>query len=253
MSSSKGSKPPADERRRPSARASKAAGEMPRDTGPGAPDAAPDPAPPGQPAGGGRSSPEGARGASTRPTKARPKSRRKERGLALAGRIGLGVALLTLGLVGGERDAVERIREALPIFEASQARTEHARALVELGAALRRGGHRKESREPLREGLDMAHRCGSVLISRRGQTELEAAGARPRRVELTGVESLTPSERRIGAMAAEGLSNPQIAQALFLTRRTVEMHLTNAYRKLEISSRDELPEAITRQTDKSVM
>jgi DNA-binding CsgD family transcriptional regulator len=63
-------------------------------------------------------------------------------------------------------------------------------------------------------------------------------------VELTGVESLTPSERRIAAMAAEGQSNPQIAQSLFLTRRTVEMHLTNAYRKLEISSRAELPEAL---------
>ncbi len=157
----------------------------------------------------------------------------------------IGVSLMTLGLIGGEDEGIERIREAVSVFEPSQARMEHSRALVELGAALRRAGHRRESREPLREGLDMAHRCGAVVIAEKAQVELAAAGARPRRVELTGVESLTPSERRIGAMAAEGMSNPQIAQALFLTRRTVEMHLTNAYRKLDITSREELPAALS--------
>ena len=90
----------------------------------------------------------------------------------------------------------------------------------------------------------MAHRCGAVTLAERARVELEADGRPPRRVELSGVESLTPSERRIGAMAAEGMSNPQIAQALFLTRRTVEMHLSNAYRKLDISSREELPAAL---------
>ena len=75
-------------------------------------------------------------------------------------------------------------------------------------------------------------------------TELRAAGGRPRRFELSGAESLTPSERRVCALAAEGSSNPQIAQALFVTRRTVETHLTNAYRKLDIGSRDELVGAL---------
>jgi DNA-binding CsgD family transcriptional regulator len=156
----------------------------------------------------------------------------------------IGISQRTLGLVLGGDEGTERLREAIEIFEPSPARVEHARALVELGAALRRAGHRREAREPLREGLDMAHRCGALAVEGRAQTELSAAGARPRRLELTGVASLTPSERRITAMAAEGLSNPQIAQALFLTRRTVEMHLTNAYRKLEISSRGELPAAL---------
>ena len=156
----------------------------------------------------------------------------------------IGVALLTGALVDGGEEAPERMREALAVLESSQARLEHARALVELGAALRRAGHRRDAREPLKEGLDMAHRCGAVTLAERARVELEATGARPRRVELSGVESLTPSERRIGAMAAEGMSNPQIAQALFLTRRTVEMHLSNAYRKLDISSREELPAAL---------
>lgn len=155
-----------------------------------------------------------------------------------------GIAQRTLGLVLGGDEAIDLMREALATFESSPARLEHARTLVELGAALRRGSERKEAREPLREGLDMAHRCGAVAIAERAQEELAAAGARPRRVELSGVESLTPSERRIASMAAEGLSNPQIAQALFLTRRTVEMHLTNAYRKLDITSRTDLPTAL---------
>jgi DNA-binding CsgD family transcriptional regulator len=114
-----------------------------------------------------------------------------------------------------------------------------------LFAALRREGHRRDAREPLRDGLDLANRAGALAIAERARTELAAAGSRPRRVELTGVDSLTPSESRIAAMAADGSSNPQIAQTLFLTRRTVEMHLTNAYRKLGIGSREELPAALS--------
>ena len=112
------------------------------------------------------------------------------------------------------------------------------------GAALRRGAHRRRRASRCGRGSTWRTAAAPSPIAERAQDELAATGARPRRVELTGVESLTPSERRITAMASEGLSNPQIAQALFLTRRTVEMHLTNAYRKLDISSRDELPEAL---------
>ena len=71
--------------------------------------------------------------------------------------------------------------------------------------------------------------------------ELLAAAARPRRIALSGVDSLTGSEHRVAQMAAAGLANREIAQALFVTVRTVEMHLTHAYRKLDISSREELP------------
>ena len=74
--------------------------------------------------------------------------------------------------------------------------------------------------------------------------ELRATGARPRRPDVSGVESLSPQERRVAAMATEGLSNREIAEALFLTRRTVEMHLTAAYRKLDVSGRQDLPAAL---------
>ena len=67
---------------------------------------------------------------------------------------------------------------------------------------------------------------------------------------MSGVDALTASERRIAAMAADGLSNPEIAQALFVTKKTVEAHLGNAYRKLGINARGQLPDAL-RETDQS--
>jgi len=61
--------------------------------------------------------------------------------------------------------------------------------------------------------------------------------------------SLTPGEHRVSGLAAQGMSNKQIAQALFVTSRTVEMHLSNAYRKLDISSREQLPAALPQDSD----
>lgn len=74
--------------------------------------------------------------------------------------------------------------------------------------------------------------------------ELLAAGARPRRKELKGAASLTPSERRIVELAAAGQTNREIAQALFVTAKTVETHLGHAYTKLGVGSRVELATAL---------
>jgi DNA-binding CsgD family transcriptional regulator len=92
--------------------------------------------------------------------------------------------------------------------------------------------------------MALAHGCGATALVERAHGELLAAGARPRRVALTGAAALTPSERRVARLAAEGMSNKEIAQALFVTLRTVEMHLSNAYGKLEIRSRYELAPAL---------
>ena len=70
--------------------------------------------------------------------------------------------------------------------------------------------------------------------------ELFATGARPRRAMLTGPESLTPSERSVAEMAAKGLTTKQVAEALFVSRQTVEFHLRHIYRKLDVRSRAEL-------------
>jgi DNA-binding CsgD family transcriptional regulator len=150
----------------------------------------------------------------------------------------LGQALTDSALIlGGD---VERLREAVAQLERSPARRELARALVELGAALRRQGERTAAREPLRRALDIASAGGLVAIADRARDELRVTGAKLRRPTSSGLDSLTPSERRIVDLAAGGASNPEIAQSLFVTVKTVEMHLGNAYRKLDIGSRREL-------------
>jgi DNA-binding CsgD family transcriptional regulator len=92
--------------------------------------------------------------------------------------------------------------------------------------------------------LEVAQRSGAALLAEHAHEELIATGARPRRIVQTGAAALTPSERRIAAKAGEGLSNREIAQALFVTLRTVEMHLSNTFRKLGVSSRTQLPAAL---------
>jgi DNA-binding CsgD family transcriptional regulator len=156
----------------------------------------------------------------------------------------LGRALRILGLIEGADDGIARIREAVSVLEPSPARLEHAYALADLGAALRRANHRAEAREHLRQALELAQRGGATRLAEHAHEELIATGARPRRIVQSGAASLTPSERRTAAMAAEGMSNREIAQALFVTLRTVEMHLSNAFRKLDVSSRTQLPAAL---------
>jgi DNA-binding CsgD family transcriptional regulator len=109
---------------------------------------------------------------------------------------------------------------------------------------LRRRNRRSEARELLREALDAAHHAGARPLAEYAETELRATGARPRRVVLTGLDSLTASERRIAELAGQGLTNREIAQMLFITTRTVEGHLTSVFRKLQVDSRDELPAAL---------
>jgi DNA-binding CsgD family transcriptional regulator len=152
----------------------------------------------------------------------------------------LGQALTVSGLIRGGDEGLAQLHEAVAQLERSPARRELARALIELGAALRRRGERKAAREPLRRALDLASAGGLVATEERAREELRVTGARIRRTESSGLDSLTPSERRIVELATEGASNPEIAQALFVTVKTVEMHLGNAYRKLGINSRRQL-------------
>jgi DNA-binding CsgD family transcriptional regulator len=156
----------------------------------------------------------------------------------------LGVALRAAGLAQGGRRGIELLRQAVGVLEESGARLEHAHAMADLGAALRRAGQRADSREILRPALDLAHRCGAIALTERARTELVAAGGRPRRLVLSGLDALTASERRAAQLAAAGLSNREIAQNLFITARTVEGHLTHAYQKLAITSREQLPAAL---------
>jgi DNA-binding CsgD family transcriptional regulator len=168
--------------------------------------------------------------------------------LRLARRFGapraIGMALRALGLVESGERQIALLSEAVSVLEASPARLEHARALVDLGGALRRSNERAAAREPLHEALELATRCGATSLAARARNELLATGARPRKPILTGLDALTPIERQAASMAAKGMSNPQIAQALFISRKTVEKRLSEAYRKLDVRSRHELTAAL---------
>jgi DNA-binding CsgD family transcriptional regulator len=156
----------------------------------------------------------------------------------------LGVALRAAGVVAGGDRGASLLREAIAVLERGDAGLDRARALADLGALLRRRNRRTEARELLREALDVAHRAGAKALADRAETELRATGARPRRVVLTGLDSLTASERRIAELASQGLTNREIAQSLFVTARTVEGHLTSIFRKLQLDSRNELRSAL---------
>ena len=156
----------------------------------------------------------------------------------------IGSALAVRGVVEGGDAGAELLREAVELLERSPARLEQAHALTDLGATLRRAGHPSEARKPLRAGFELARHCGALPLAKRAHGELGATGEKQRRFVPIGVESLTPSERRIAQMAGEGRTNREIAQELFLTLKTVETHLNHTYRKLDISSRRELPEAL---------
>ena len=151
-----------------------------------------------------------------------------------------GVALRAAGLVEGGDRGIELLHDAVSTLEHSPSRLEHARALTDLGAALRRSGRRADAREPLAAGLELARACGAQRLADRAEHELRTTGARPRAVVRSGIEALTPSELRVCRMAAQGMTNPEIAQALFVTRGTVESQLHSSYTKLAIRSRREL-------------
>ena len=152
----------------------------------------------------------------------------------------LGIAGRVVGLAEGGRRGLELLRESVASLRGSPARLELAHSLAEAGAALRRAGERAAAREPLAEALELAVRSGARRLAARAREELKATGARPRREWRTGVEALTPSELRIVRLAAEGRSNREIAQELYVTLKTVEGHLSRAYTKLGIEGRAQL-------------
>jgi DNA-binding CsgD family transcriptional regulator len=156
----------------------------------------------------------------------------------------LGIALRAAGLVRGGGQAVTLLDEAAETLSKSPARLEHARAVVDLGAAQRRAGHREAARARLAEGLDGAVVCGAAPLAAYARAELALAGARPRRDRVTGRDALTPSELRVVRIAVAGRSNREIAEQLWVTPKTVETHLSRAYRKLGIKARAELEAAL---------
>jgi DNA-binding CsgD family transcriptional regulator len=161
----------------------------------------------------------------------------------------IGVALRACAAVE-EEHRLEHLQSAVEVLRGSQSRLELAYALADLGAALRRGDQRSAGRERLLEALELAQTCGSVRLEELVRGELAALGTRPRRGAASGHDALTASEARVARMAAEGMTNKEIAQALFVTYKTVDTHLYRAYNKLGISSRRELRAALGSLSDR---
>jgi DNA-binding CsgD family transcriptional regulator len=155
-------------------------------------------------------------------------------------------SLRAAGRVMGGEEGLELLEEAVAVVEPSPARLEAAYALADLGLELQERRRRREGREALRLALELAQDCDATALAERVRGDLGAGGGRPPRLEQTGVQALTPAERRVCDLAAEELTNREIAQTLFVTEKTVELHLTNAYRKLGIRSRFQLASVIAR-------
>jgi DNA-binding CsgD family transcriptional regulator len=171
--------------------------------------------------------------------------------LALARRFGtprtIGTALRGLGVAMAacaSREAEAHLTDAVSTLESSPARLETVRALLALGTLLRHRNARADARAVLTRALDIAGHCGAGRLAERARAELVAAGARPRRARSTGRDALTPTERRVAILATAN-TNREIAHAMFLTVKTVETHLRNAYQKLGITGRAQLASALT--------
>jgi DNA-binding CsgD family transcriptional regulator len=165
------------------------------------------------------------------------------RAFAAPGPIALALRMAARAAPAGTR--LDNLAEAAGILENVPDMLERAHVLVEYGAELSRAGRRTAARRPLTEGLELAARFDARPLVSTAQRELRLIGLRPRRTETTGRDSLTASELRVASLAAEGAANREIAQSLFVTTRTVEVHLTNTYRKLKIENRGELAAALT--------
>jgi DNA-binding CsgD family transcriptional regulator len=156
----------------------------------------------------------------------------------------IGLALRTVAATSHGSQKVALLTEAAGALQCSPSRLERAHVLSELGRALLRAGHRHDAQRPLREALALADGMGAIPLAQAARTDLHAAGARPRRAALTGVDALTPAELRVCRLAARGATNRQIADELVVSAKTVQTHLSHAYQKLEIVSRRELPDAL---------
>jgi DNA-binding CsgD family transcriptional regulator len=168
--------------------------------------------------------------------------------LAIARRVGapgaLGLSLRTAGLAIGGQEGLALLEEAVSILERSSARLELAHALANLGTELSRTGRRREGRDAQRRAIELAEECGALALAESARAELQAGPGRRARFELSGPGALTAAEWRVCRQVAEGHTNREVAQALFVTEKTVERHLSSAYHKLGIRSRFQLPAAI---------
>jgi len=158
----------------------------------------------------------------------------------------LGRALRTLGAVTGGQRGLELSAQAVDTLRGAPAGTELVRALLARGRQLTAAGQWGQARPLLQEAAAVAEQAGAARLLAGAERALREGGTRRTGAGHAGPAELTDSEYRIAALAAEGRTNAEIAELLQLALRTVETHLTNAYRKLGIRRRTGLPAALDR-------
>ena len=149
-------------------------------------------------------------------------------------------ALLVQATLAPDDERPRRLDETLEVALSAGAPLSIAKVLVAAAREMRVTGRIQQARELAHEASKIASECAAMPIVDAALDELAASGARPRRRGGTGPHLLTASESRVARLAADGASNREIAQALFVTQKTVEGHLSATYRKLSISSRAQL-------------
>ncbi|HWO58845.1 MAG TPA: LuxR C-terminal-related transcriptional regulator, partial [Umezawaea sp.] len=137
------------------------------------------------------------------------------------------------------------LAEAVDLLRGGPARLELARTLAALGDQQLRDGARGAGRESLRQAAELALECQATALADRLRGALSAGGGRAPRIQVSGIPSLTPAERQVAKLAADALTNRQIAEQLYVSEKTVETHLSRAYRKLGVSSRTQLAVQLT--------
>lgn len=142
---------------------------------------------------------------------------------------------------------VDLLTEAVALLVGTKAELLRCNLLIDLGFARHFAGDAAAARTAFRDGADHAARLGVTRLAGVAGRGLLACGARPRRLQMSGLESLTPAEMRVVKLAADGQTNVAIATSLYINLKTVESHLTRAYKKLGISDRAELRAALARK------
>ena len=171
-----------------------------------------------------------------------------EQARSFGARRAIGIALRASAALMTGRKRLDLLEDAADILRASPGVLELARVLVELGAELENrhdGDH--AGRASIQEGLELADRCGATLLAKQARSQLREAGARPRKPVRLGLDALSPGERRVADLACRGMTNREISETLVVTRKAVEWHLNRAFKKLGITSRQELASAMARR------
>jgi DNA-binding NarL/FixJ family response regulator len=172
-------------------------------------------------------------------------ARLAERSSASATEWARGIEAAMHALLSDGAEAEELHLEAIDQLSRSRAVVLHARAKLNYGEWLRRERRRVDARTQLKAAYDAFESMGAHGFAERARRELLATGETVRKRTIETRDELTPQEAQIARLAAERLTNPEIATQLYLSHRTVEYHLRKVFAKLGISSRRELADALS--------